>query len=151
MQAKTKVIAQAVAFQLEQILLDYGIVVTASAPAFNLDRAVDRKVYVFTSDRVSLPVTRNLQEVTYSVSIALIDKVGSDEGELDNRLSVLELISDFLIGRNFEIQTDQQTLICDVIGYEHAPLYDRELLETRRIFGGGLIAQIRTAEPLFKE
>jgi hypothetical protein len=146
--SKSKLIADAVASKVERILTNNEIVVKSEAPNYTLERQTGSTVYCFTSERTSEIQSRSLQLVTYSVSIALIEKVSQPEEDLDGCLAVLEHIGDALITDQFDIETGTENLICDVIGYEHAPLYDRELLETRRLFGGGIIAQIQVAEAL---
>lgn len=150
MPSKSKLIAEEVGALLSSILMETAVVV--SEPDYQMDRVPDRKIFVWCSERESEISNRVLQAVTYSISVALIDKISTTLEELvDESIEAMETIGNRMIARQFEIVDGMTSHICDVVNYEHAPLYDRELLETRRIFGGGIILRILVAEPILRE
>lgn len=150
MASKSKLIAEEVASLISSILIDTTVVV--SEPDYQMDRIPDRRIFIWCSERESEISNRVLQAVTYSISIALLDKITTTLEELvDKSIISMEAIGNRMIARQFEIMDGMTPYICDVVNYEHAPLYDRELLETRRIFGGGIILRILVAEPILRE
>jgi hypothetical protein len=150
MASKSKAAAEGIENLIKSLTADFEVI-SSTAPSFDLERVTDRKCYVWCSDRESTIQSRAIQAVIYSVSVAIVERVGSDDHKIEDCLETLEFIGDSLIARQYTACYGNKNLTCDVIEYEHAPLYDRELLETRRIFGGGIILRIQVAEPLLKD
>jgi hypothetical protein len=111
--------------------------------SFDHRKLKDREIVVWPNERDVALLNRAATNCEYSIAVAVVERIDPEDDEdlrADELLGLIEEIGDNLIGVNFE------TGVC--IGYNHQPLYDRELLESQRIFGAGIALKITRHESL---
>jgi hypothetical protein len=117
-----------------------------SAMAWSLDQKSlkDRDLVVWPNDRDVEFLNRAASSADYSIAIAVVERIKDSTRDeditADELTALVESIGDNLIGVSFEGG------VC--VGYTHQPLYDRELLEEKGIFGGGIALRITRHENL---
>ncbi len=133
--SKSKILAEAVAQSIEDLFAVETV--RKLAPADEFEKIRDRQIRVWPHNRTGEILTRALQSNEYEIAIAVIDRVPSEDDEdllVDELLALVESFADNLLKRTFGPEGNQAT----AIRYQHAPLYDKELLETHRLFAAGV-------------
>jgi hypothetical protein len=127
---------------------------TQTAPAFELEKITAREISVWTNNRESELLTRSTQNVTYSVAVALMERPDPSDNQeqiQDELFALAESIGDQLLGEVVGVKrlVDQQevTETGTIESYQHTPLYDRELLEKKRVFAAGITLKFIREEP----
>ncbi len=106
-----------------------------------------QELIVWPNDRDVELLNRAATSCEYSIAIAVTERITAplpggetDDIEGDRLLALVESIGDQLTGVTFDDS------VCT--GYSHQPLYDRDYLESQRIFAGGIVLNLKRHETL---
>lgn len=119
------------------------------APNFDLKKLKDgrRTIVVWPNDRRAETLNRDTAKADYDIGIAVLERLKPDDQEDllgDELLALVESIGDQFLGD--ELTSEGVTMT--IAGYEHLPLYDRQLLESHQIFGAALSLQLVGSEEI---
>ena len=118
-------------------------------PNVDIKRINDREISVWPESRAVGFKSRELNQVDMQIGICVLERMPPTEDEDilgDDLLHLVETIGEQFIGAQIETDDDdlESTLHC--LGYTHEPLYDRDFLETARIFGAGIFLSLQRHE-----
>ncbi len=145
--SKSKQVAAAVGAEIERRFT--SPVIKKLSPTFDLKALAKREISVWPNARRCEAMTRTTQKADYDIAICVLERLKPTDTEdllADELLWLVESIGDELLGE--VVQTPHGALT--VIGYEHEPLYDREMLESLRIFGAAITLQLTREETFNK-
>lgn len=117
-------------------------------PSFDLSKISRRSISVFPNGRVCEMLTRSTQKADYQIAIVVMERLSTNDTEdllADELLEFVESIGDQFVG---EILTLPDATKIEVLGYDHEPLYDRETLESHRIFAAAIVLNLTREEDL---
>lgn len=116
------------------------------APSFDLRKISAREIRVWPSNREVELLTRGGDaKAEYELAVAVVERLKPSDDEdvlCDELLALAESVGDNLMTVEFDVVGGVAT----VVGFTHEPLYDRELLESHRIFGAGIAVQLSRVE-----
>ncbi len=144
--SKSKAIADAVALAVQAIAV--SPTTSRLAPAFDLQKILEREITVWPNSRECQWATRAAVDAEYEVAVCVLERMGptADEDILgDELLALVEGIGDQMIGTVLTLGDGSQ-IACK--GYGHETLYDRQLLESHRIFGSAIALRLFRVETL---
>lgn len=122
---------------------------TELAPRFELKKISGREVVVWTQGRACEMLTRSSQTADYEVVVVVLQRLATlqedeDEQLQDELLAFVESIGDQLCGETLEFDHGS----VEIKGFEHETLYDREALESHRIFASAIVLMLTREEDL---
>lgn len=145
--SRSKAIADAIAAAVSrEFTLDAKSIL---APRFALAKIERRQISVWPAERRVTIMTRGTQNAVYEIAIAILEPIPQRDTEDilgDELLELVERIGSTFLGQSIVLASNDHPL--EVEAYEHLPLYERELLEQKRIFCAAITLTLTTEEDL---